>query len=450
MKDWVGIVLAAGEGLRMRSQTPKILHQACGKPLVLYSVDALRRASVEEIVLVVSPDSEAGIRDLLGNSVTYVQQDKPLGTGYALLQSGKLLEGQSSKVVVMGGDTPLIHSSTIDGIMDLHSKQQSPLTLLTSTGCLQEDMGRVVRDESGRILAVVEASEDRDGGSAKEVNAGAYCFSNSWLWPNLKDLKVGPRGEFYLTSLVQMAVSQGASVQALVLQDPHEAMGVNDRVQLAQAEATLRQRIRERWMREGVTMIDPISSFIDAGVTLGQDTVLYPNTIILGSTRIGRACTIGPGSLIRDSLIGDRCEIIHSVLEEVTLEGDVDVGPFSHLRHGAYLEAQVHLGNFTEIKESRLGRGVRMGHFGYVGDATVGRYANLGAGMVTCNFDGVNKHPTVIEESAFIGSDTMLVAPVKVGAKAYTGAGAVVTKDVPPSRLAVGVPAKIKERSSKP
>ena len=222
---------------------------------------------------------------------------------------------------------------------------------------------------------------------------------------------------------------------------------MNDRVQLALAESALRQRIRDRWMREGVTIIDPPSTFIDAGVTLEQDTVIHPNSHIQGKTRIDRNCVIGPGAVIRDSMIGQGCKVLLSVIEGSILEQDVDVGPYSHLRHGSYAEEQVHIGNFVEVKESRLGKGVKMGHFGYAGDAKVGANANLGAGMVTCNFDGDKKHTTHIGEDAFIGSDTMLVAPVTVGKGAVTAAGAVVTKDVPPYRLAIGVPARIKERS---
>ena len=447
MKDWVGVVLAAGEGLRMRSQTPKVLHQVCGKPMVLYSMEALRKAGIEDVVLVVAPTRSQEIRQLLGDTVTYVMQDKPLGTGHALLQCAGVLEGAASHIAVMGSDSPLIHFSTMKNLTSLHLEQKSPITLLASTGCLQEDAGRVKRDASGAILDVIEASDDGSGDNIEEVNAGAYCLDSAWLWSNLRALKASRKGEFYLTSLVAMAASRGRTVGSLVLNDPYEAMGVNDRVHLSQAEAILRQRIRERWMREGVTMMDPPSTFIDADSTLGQDTVIYPNTSILGSTRIGHQCSLGPGTLVRDSLIGDNCSILSSVVEESILEREIDVGPFSHLRRGTYLEAQVHIGNFAEVKESRLGRGVRMGHFGYVGDASVGANANLGAGLVTCNFDGVNKNRTEIGEGAFIGSDTMLVAPVKVGEGAATGAGSVVNRDVPPYRLAVGIPARIKERS---
>lgn len=446
MKDWVGLVMAAGEGLRMRSQVPKVLHPVCGRPMVAYSVEALRKAGLEKVIVVVSPQRSEGIRELLGDSVIYVEQPETLGTGHALLQCAPILENVISHLVVMGGDSPLVHYTTIQALISQHQETQGPLTLLTSTGCLQEDMGKVQRDPSGKVVGIIEAAEDTRG-DINEVNAGVYSFQSSWLWPNLKEIKPSPGGETYLTSLVSLASDQGHRLGALVLRDPYEAMGVNDRIQLAQAEAILRQRIRERWMLEGVTIVDPISTFIDAEVVLGRDTIVHPNTTLEGSTRIGKDCVLGPGALVKSSLVGDRCKILASVVEESVLERDVDVGPYSHLRQGAYLETQVHIGNFAEVKESRLGRGVRMGHFGYVGDASVGANANLGAGLVTCNFDGRNKHRTEIGKDALIGSDTMLVAPVKVGQGASTGAGAVVTKDVPPYRLAVGVPAKIRDKS---
>lgn len=449
MKNWIGIVLAAGEGTRMSSSKPKVLHDVCGKPMILYAIDALRKSGVADIVIIVSSSSGPALYDLLGDSVYYVKQDDPLGTGNAVLESGNNLAGESNNIIVMGGDTPLIHSSTIESMMVLHSEQESPITVLTSTGCVQEDMGRIVRDNAGHITGILEASDDRYSNNPKEGNAGVYCFTSPWIWDNIKSIKSGPTGEFYITSMVQIASSQDYNVQTFILQDPYEAMGVNDRVQLSEAEATLRQRIRDRWMREGITMIDPSSTFVDSEVTLGRDTILYPNTIISGTTRIGRACSIGPGSSVHNSFIGDNCKINNSIIEETAIEGDVSVGPFSHLREGTYIESRAHVGNFVEVKESRIGRETKVGHFGYIGDATVGRNVNLGAGMVTCNFDGTNKNLTTISDEVFIGSGTMLVAPINVGSGAFTAAGSVVTRDVPSFHLAKGSPAKSKPRLAK-
>ena len=447
MPDWVGVVLAAGQGQRMRSQIPKVLHRVCGRPMLEYSVEALVKAGIEDVVVVSAPQSVEEIKRLLGEGVQYVEQEEPLGTGHALLQCAELLENKTPNVLVTIGDAPLVHSDTIKNLMDMYLDEDAAISLLTAKDSTQGDVGRVKRDHSGSVTAIVEAADAGYGDVENEANAGVYCFRSSWLWPNLRGVKVSSTGEFYLTSLVGEAARNMEKVSALALDDSSEIMGVNDRVQLALAESALRQRIRDRWMREGVTIIDPPSTFIDAGVTLEQDTVIHPNSHIQGKTRIDRNCVIGPGAVIRDSMIGQGCKVLLSVIEGSILEQDVDVGPYSHLRHGSYAEEQVHIGNFVEVKESRLGKGVKMGHFGYAGDAKVGANANLGAGMVTCNFDGDKKHTTHIGEDAFIGSDTMLVAPVTVGKGAVTAAGAVVTKDVPPYRLAIGVPARIKERS---
>ena len=445
MNDRAGVVLAAGLGARMKSSIPKVLHKVCGKEMILYPVQALRDAGVERVLVVVSSNNEEAIRGLLGDSVDYVLQSQLLGTGHALLQAAPLLRREAAHVAVLGADTPLIGAATMRALWDVHLAKESCVTFLSSDQCPEKEMGRVVRDGDGRVVGIVEWTETDDTSAPGEVNAGAYYFKGSWLWENLERISVGKKGEFYLTSLATMAAAQREGVEARVADDPTEALGINNRVQMAQVEGVMYQRVRHRWMLEGVTMVDPASTFIDASVELDQDTVVYPNTMVLGATRIGKQCQIGPGSVIRNSQVGDRCIVTASFLEGATLEEGVDIGPFSHLRPGAYLEKGVHLGNFSEVKNSRLGQGSVMGHFGYVGDASIGSGVNLGAGTVTCNYDGVAHHQTVIEEGAFIGCDTMLVAPVRVGADSITGAGAVVTKDVAPGRLVMGVPARIKK-----
>ena len=284
----------------------------------------------------------------------------------------------------------------------------------------------------------------------REVNGGVYAFRSDALWPHLDALRPSAGGEVYLTDVVGLAVQAGEHVDAVPVDDPAELLGVNDRVHLAQAEAVLRQRLRTRWMLAGVTLVDPPSTFIDADVEIGQDTVVYPNTHLYGTTRTGRGCSIGPNTVIADSVVGEDCRIVASMLEGATLEAGVSVGPYSHLRPGSHVEEDVHVGNYVEVKESRLGRGTKVGHFSYIGDATVGRDVNVGAGTVTCNFDGVAKHRTVIGDEALIGSDTMLVAPVRVGERAVTGAGAVVTRDVDPEALVTGVPARQRSRRNRP
>ena len=445
MEQWAGVVMAAGRGTRMKSKVPKILHRVCGRELVIYPVEALRSAGVRRIVVVVSPGAEEAVRGLLGDGVEYALQTQPLGTGHAIQQAAALLKGNVEHIIALGADSPLISHATLERLSAHHLSADSTMTVLSSISA-QEDMGRIVRDGAGKLTGITETPElGQDGMAASEVNGGAYCFKASWLWESLPSIAEAPAVEYYLTSLVEIAASEGAGPEAFFIEDPQEVLGINDRVRLAQAEAAMRHRIRERWMLEGVTMLDPASIFVDAAVNLGQDTVIYPNTMILGDSKVGSECTIGPGTAIRDSAIGNGCKVVASFIEGATVEESVDIGPFSHLRPGAYLETGVHIGNFSEIKNSRLGRGVAMGHFGYLGDASIGANTNLGAGMVTCNYDGVSKQRTVVGEGAFIGCDTMFVAPVRVGAGATTGAGAVVTKDVPAYRLAVGVPATIKE-----
>jgi bifunctional UDP-N-acetylglucosamine pyrophosphorylase/glucosamine-1-phosphate N-acetyltransferase len=328
-----------------------------------------------------------------------------------------------------------------------HEENNAVLTFLTSSAALQGGLGRVQRGADGRVRAIVEARESDEAGTGDEVNCGAYCFDAAWLWAHLPGLPLH-RDEVYLTDLADVAATEGQTVHTVSTAHRWESFGVNTRVHLAQAEGRMRERVLERLMLDGVTLIDPATTYIDASVSVGEDTVIYPNTHIRGRTAIGRECRIGPGAQVRDSRIGDGCTINAAVLEEATVEEHVDIGPYCHLRPGAYLCTGVHMGNFGEVKNSRLGRNTQMGHFSYIGDAEIGANVNIAAGVITCNYDGVTKHKTIVEDDAFIGCDTMLVAPVRVGARSATGAGTVVTKDVPPDVLAVGVPARFRERKA--
>ena len=448
MDQWAGVVLAAGDGKRMKSRLTKVLHRVCGKELVRYPVDLMKESGVTRVVVVVSPGNRQAVQELLGNQVEYVTQTEVKGTGDALSKAKVLLQGQAENVLVLTGDAPLVRLESVKPLMAAHADSSRDMTFLTCRTASAKDFGRVARNEKGQVVKIVEAA-DQTGFTDEitEVNGSVYCFRDGWLWENLDDIPTAANGEKYITSLVEIGSSRDGAVEANLTEDPAELMGVNDRLQLSQVEEILRQRIREQWMLSGVTMPHPASVYIDAGASIGQDTVILPNTSIVGSSVIGEDCEIGPNSVIRDSTIGRGCRATASVLEEATMEDGANIGPFSHLRPGAYLESGVHLGNFVEVKESRFASGAVMGHFGYVGDASIGAGTNLGAGMVTCNYDGKDKHRTDIGENAFIGCDTMLVAPVTVGSGAITGAGAVVTKDVPAGRLAVGVPAKIRSRN---
>ncbi len=446
MENWVGIILAAGEGSRMKSRLPKPLHRVCGKELIRHPVDLLQGIGVGRTVVVVSPANQPAIRDLLGGAVEYAEQPQPLGTAHALSCALPLLDEDCSHILLLNADTPLVTSQSVQNLVQCHLDRENAMTFLTAEDLFAEDMGRVLRDENNNVTGIVEA-RDYDGpcDAPTEVNAGVYCFQLPWLARNLPDIPAGASGERYLTALAAAGKQQ---VQGVPASDPAEAFGVNNRVQLAIVESVQCQRILEKWMLEGVTILDPGSVHIDADVTIGQDTTILPNTMLQGTTAVGEDCTIGPNSVVQDSRIGDGCRITASMLEEAIVESGSDIGPFSHLRPGAHLESNVHVGNFVEVKNSRMGAGAVSGHFSYLGDATIGANVNIGAGTITCNYDGKDKLPTVIGEGAFIGCDTMLVAPVTVGPNAATGAGAVVTKDVPQGRLAVGVPARMFPRKS--
>jgi len=386
-------------------------------------------------------DPSPRLAEALGSAYAYVVQETADGTGGALRRAVAAFSPQTTQIAVINSDTPFISTESLRRLAAAHIRAGAALTLLTAREAQSSGLGRVLY-EGGEVAEIVEASAEGYTRTAEApVNCGAYCIDAQWLRAVLPKLPLHGN-EYYLTDLVTLARSSGRRVEAVLAEDPWEALGVNTRVDLARAEQELRQRTIERLMLEGVTVMDPATTYVDAGVRVGQDTVIRPNTYLYGKTVIGEECVIGPGSQIVDSQIGNRCKVWSSALEEATLEDDVNVGPFSHLRPGAYICQGVHIGNFGEIKKSRLGRGVKMGHFGYVGDASIGADTNLGAGMITCNFDGIDHHPTEVGEDAFIGSDTMLVAPVKVGARSATGAGAVVTADVPPDTVVVGVPAR--------
>lgn len=436
------VLLAAGQGTRMKSALPKVLHQVVGKPMVFYALEATRQASTETPVLVVGYGVD-DVKATVGKASEYVLQEKPLGTGHAVMQAEALLKGKTDYVIVTYADMPLLRPETLKQLVDAQKTNRGPITILTVVAPDPRGFGRIVRKSDGTVQAIVEeAAAMPEQLKINELNVGAYCFSADWLWDALKHIPLSPKGEYYLTDTVEVAVKEGLSVQAIVLDDLIETIGINTRVHLSEAESAMRQRINRRHMLAGVTIVDPASTYIEPDVKIGPDTTIWPNTYLHDATSIGAGCTIGPNSIVRDARIADHCKVLCSVVEGAVLEDDVDVGPFARLRKGAHLGRGVHMGNFGEVKESTLGPGVKMGHFSYIGNATIGAGTNIGAGTITCNFDGENKNATEIGENVFIGSDTMLVAPVKVGDRARTGAGSVVTKEVPADTLVVGAPAR--------
>ncbi len=437
------ILLAAGQGTRMKSDVPKVLHHLCGKPMIWYALEAARKASSEKPVVIVGKGADK-VREFIGEAAECILQEPQLGTAHAVLQAEALLKGKTDQVVVAYADMPLLRGETLLNLADTQSRNRGPMTLLTMTAQDPRGFGRIVRNAKGEVEAIVEEYVATPEQLAiRELNAGAYCFRAAWLWDALHRIQKNPKkGEYYLTDALELAVKDGLSVEAVGNDDAAELIGINTLVHLAEASAALRQRINNEHMLNGVVMTDPDSIYIDAGVTIGRDTIIQPNTHLQGRVTIGEGGVIGPNTIIRDTTIGKRCKVLASVLEGAVLEDDVDMGPFARLRRGAHLGPHVHMGNFGEVKDSYLGPGVKMGHFSYIGDAQIGPNVNIGAGTITCNYDGEKKNPTEIGEDAFIGSDTMLVAPIKIGARAKTGAGAVVTHDVPDDTLAVGVPAR--------
>ncbi len=445
---WAAVVLAGGAGKRMRSRVPKVLHPIAGKPMLLHVLAAVRETGVARTVLVVNDEVAKALPDEGSEATgqaTLAKQSQPLGTGHALQSAQGAVGDKAEHLLVVNGDMPLLRCGTLQRAMAEHLSSRAAVTIVTCHRPQARGLGRVLRAPDGKVNGVVEERDATPEQLAMiETNEGIYCLDAPWAWAQLAALPRAQNGEYYLTSLAGMAGVQGLGVAAVAAAEAEadETMGVNDRVELARAEAAMRRRIRETLMLSGVTIIDPPSTFIDAGVEIDQDTIIHPHTTLSGATVVGRDCEIGPHSILRDSRTGDGCRVLASVLEESILEDRVEVGPFGHLRPGSYIEEGVHLGNYVEIKNSRIGRGSAIGHFSYIGDATLGRRVNVGAGTITANYDGVNKHETRIGDEVFIGSDSIIVAPVTVHDRAATGAGSVVTKDVPEGALVVGVPAR--------
>ena len=446
------VVLAAGKGTRMKSARHKVLHRLAGRSMIWHVLTALRDAGVPPertaVVLGQGADEVRGEIEtqLAGAGYRFVIQERQLGTGHAVLTAREAVPSDARSVVVAYGDTPLLRAETIVALLEERERDAAagrPVTLVTGVIENPQDLGRIVRGVDGAVREIVEQRDATpEQRSIKEINSGFCAFRADWLWQELPRVEPAPNGEIYLTALAERAVADGAGAGALVVEEITEAIGVNTRAQQAEAEQIMRRRIAARLMAEGVTIQDPATTYVDAGVQVGPDSVLYAGTHLLAETRIGAECEIGPNAYVRDSVIADRCRVLLSVLDGAELDEEVTVGPFAHLRPGARCGRGVEVGTGTEIKASTLGAGTKVHHFGYLGDAVIGANVNVGAGTVTCNFDGERKHSTRVGDGAFIGSDTLLIAPVTVGAGALTGAGSVVTKDVADGAKVAGVPAR--------
>jgi len=450
------MILAAGLGTRMKSRMPKVLHPLCGRPMLAFVLDAWADVTADQPgpppVVVYSP-AVAAIRDAgLGEAIHYALQAEPRGTADAVRAGLAEIPDGVAEILVLSGDVPLVLAPHLGAILEQRRLDDAAIALASVFAASPGSLGRVVRSEFGSVERIVEAKDATpDELESNEINAGCYAFDAAWLRRRIGSIEPSATtGELYLTELVRLAREDGRIVSAVGFDDDGTFEGINDRAQLAEAEWALRVRRNEAHMRAGVTMRDPSTVYLDWGVELAPDVILEPNVILRGATVIGEGSTIGPGTTIVDSVIGASCTVWASVVERSVVEDAVTIGPYSHLRPGTHVGTGAEVGNFAELKNTHLGAGVKQHHVSYLGDAELGDRTNVGAGTITANWDGRTKHRTTIGKDVFLGVDTMLVAPIEVGDGAKTGAGAVVTRPVPAGKLAVGVPARIREPRARP
>lgn len=434
----LGIVLAAGQGKRMKSKLYKVLHRVCGKPMVGHVVSTLENINASRIVTVVGHGADS-VKSYLGSRVEYALQEQQLGTGHAVLQAKDQLGGENGLTIVICGDTPLISEETMNGMIRLHQEKNAAATILTANLDQPFGYGRIIRNERGLVEQIIEEKDCSDEQRlVKEVNTGTYCFDNRKLFDALVLVRNdNAQNEYYITDVIGILTRQNEVVEGYCMEDPAESIGVNDRLALTQAEQAMRERINRRHMLNGVTMIDPASTYIEADVQIGADTVILPGTVLKGKTVIGEECVIGPHADISDSTIAEGVTIKHSVLMEAAVGSGTSVGPFAYLRPGADLGKNVKIGDFVEIKNAKLADDVKVSHLSYIGDAVVGPNVNFGCGAITVNYDGFNKQLTEIGEDAFIGSNVNLIAPVKIGKGAYVVAGSTITDNVEENDMAI-------------
>jgi bifunctional UDP-N-acetylglucosamine pyrophosphorylase/glucosamine-1-phosphate N-acetyltransferase len=452
MENLAVVILAAGKGKRMRSGLVKVLHPLLGRPMLSFPLEVvLEGLQPEKTVVVVGHQAEQIRASFPDPKITFVEQKEQLGTGHAVAMTEPIFKDFKGTILIISGDTPLINAQTLLEVVKHHRDEKAALTILTA---LREDptgYGRVLRGKgaAGTVHKVVEEKDatQRERG-IKEVNTGIYCAQPPFLFQALGTLHSdNAQKEYYLPDIIESALRKKKKVETFPAPEPVQVMGINTRAELAQAEDIMAERVRGHWMAEGVTIQDPGSVYIEPSVRIGMDTVIFPNCYLRGATVIGEGCRIGPQVEIVGSQIGNRVQIrFCTMITESRIADDVIVGPFSHLRPQSQLEKGVKIGNFVEVKKSRIGPGTKANHLAYIGDSEVGAGVNIGAGAITCNYDGFHKHRTIIEDGVFVGSNTALVAPIKLGKGSSVGAGTTVTKDVPPYALAVG---RAKQKSIK-
>ncbi|MED1919038.1 bifunctional UDP-N-acetylglucosamine diphosphorylase/glucosamine-1-phosphate N-acetyltransferase GlmU [Bacillus thuringiensis] len=438
MSSRYAIVLAAGKGTRMRSTRCKVLHEVCGKPMIQHIVDRLHGLGIHEIILIVGHGAEQ-VKKQFGASVRYAYQSEQLGTAHAVMMAADLLQDKQGTTIVLSGDTPLVREKTLEQLLAQHETQRAAATVLTARVDDPTGYGRLIRDANDLVERIVEhkdaTAEER---LVCEINTGMYCFDNQKLFQAISRVKNdNAQKEYYLPDVLTILNEQDERIGAFMTDDAEEGGGVNDRIQLACAERLLRMRINEEHMQNGVTLIDPTSTYIDADVRIGPDTVIHPGTYLRGKTTIGSNCVIGPNADVRDCEVGCNVEIRYANACNSIIRDGALVGPYAYIRPGSDVGEAAKVGDFVELKNSRLGKGAKVAHLSYIGDSDIGEHVNVGCGTITVNYDGVRKHKTIVGDHAFIGCNANLIAPVTIGEGAYVAAGSTITDDVPNDALAI-------------
>lgn len=432
------IILAAGKGTRMKSKLYKVLHPVSGQPMVEHIINRVSETNPDQIITIVGHGAEQ-VKAQLGERSEYALQAEQLGTGHAVLQAASFLQGKEGTTLVISGDTPLLTTETLNNLFEYHQGKNASATILTAQAEDPTGYGRIIRDHIGIVEKIVEQKDTTpEEALIQEINTGTYCFDNQALFEALN--KVGTdnaQGEYYLTDIIEILKDAGKTVAAYQTEDFDESMGVNDRIALAKANELMRQRINKMHMVNGVSFVDPATTYIDAGVEIGSDTVIEAGVQLQGKTVIGSDCVIGAHSRIVDSVIEDHVVVEHSVIEKSLVKSHADVGPFAHLRPKAEIGEGVHIGNFVEVKNAEIGKNTKVGHLTYVGDATLGEEINVGCGVVFVNYDGKNKHRTTIGDHSFIGSNANIIAPVEIAKNTSVAAGSTITEDIPEYAMAI-------------